>query len=483
MDNLKAKGITAFIWDFSRNLGTQGMGFVFSIFLARLLAPADFGLIAMVMVIIGIAGVFTDVGLGGALVQRKKILPVHYSSVFYFNISIGLILSLVTYFSAGAIGDFYKNDDLVPLAQVMSLSFVINAFSSVQGAKLRKELNYAVLAKIGFAASLLSGVVGVSLAFSGAGVWSLVAQTLTMGILHNIFIWSASKWVPSLQFSFKALVQLWGYGLRMFLAGLLDAVFTRLDYLIIGKLFMPETLGLFQRAKSLNLFVVRYTSASLMSVLFPVLSKIQNDLPRFQNVVLKTLGIISFITFLLLGGLYLVSEELIVLLYGGKWLPSVKFFKILVLSGFAYPVSALLVNVLSSRGKSKLFLRLEIYKKLLVCINIYVLVAWGIDIYLYGLIVKAVLGVSLNIFFASREIQLTFFEFVKPLVIQAVITVVAVLTTLSLVAVSGIDGSLLLILMKGLSFASIYFLVSWSFKTSSYSSFAGQVIPLVRARF
>ena len=304
-----------------------------------------------------------------------------------------------------------------------------------------------------------------------------------MGILRNIFIWSASKWVPSLQFSFKALVQLWGYGFRMFLAGLLDAVFTRLDYLIIGKLFMPETLGFFQRAKSLNLFVVRYSSASLMSVLFPVLSKIQNDLPRFQNIVLKTLGIISFITSLLLGGLYLVSEDLIVLLFGAKWLPSVKFFKILVLSGFGYPVSALLVNVLSSRGKSKLFLRLEIYKKLLVCINLYVLFAWGIDIYLYGLIVKAVLGVSLNIFFASREIQLKFFEFVKPLVIQAVITVVAVLTTLSLVAVSGIDGSLLLIFVNGLSFASIYFLVSWSFKTSSYSSFAGQVIPLVRARF
>jgi len=483
MDNLKAAGIKAFLWDFIGKISTQGMSFIVSIFLARLLEPSDFGLIAMVMVIIGIASVFTDIGLGGALIQRRKVLPVHYSSVFYFNIFAGLILTLITYFSAVWIGDFYNNDALIPLAQVMSLSFIINAFSSVQTSKLRKELNYSALTKASFMASLISGVVGVTLALNGFGVWSLVAQTLSMGIFYNILVWLISRWTPSLSFSFKALMQLWGFGFRMFLSGLLDAVFARLDFLIIGKLFMPATLGFFERAKTLNSVAVQYSSASLMAVLFPILSKVQNDLMRFQNIVIKMMGIISFIVFLLVGGLYIVSEELITLLFGDKWLPAVGYFQILVLSGFGYPVSALLVNVLASRGNSKAFLRLEIYKKLLVAINFYVLFVWGIELYLYGLIVTAVLGVSLNIFFASREISLSAFSFAQPMVVQAIISAIAVISTHTMVIVLGIEEGILSFFVKGLFFTSIFLLINYLFKTKSYYTLHEQLIPLLKQRF
>jgi len=483
LHNLKTKGVTAFFWDFSGKMAIQGMSFIFSIFLARLLAPADFGLIAMVMVIIGIASVFTDVGLGSALIQRKRVLPVHFSSVFYFNIFAGSILSLITYFSAGVIGDFYQNAKLVPLAQVMSLAFVINAFGSVQSSKLRKELNYSALTKVSFIASLVGGIMGVSLAFNGAGVWSLVAQTLSMGVTYNVLIWSASKWVPALLFSMKALKQLWVFGFRMFLSGLLEAIFTRLDYLIIGKLFLPATLGFFQRAKSLNQMIVTYSSSSLMNVLFPILSNIQNDLPRFQSIVMKVLGVISFITFLLLGTFYLISEELITLLFGDNWLPSVHFFKILVLSGFAYPVSALLVNILSSRGQSKIFLRLEIYKKVFVAINLFVLFSLGIDFYLYGLIATAILGLSLNIFFASNEIQLSFSCMVKPIIVQAVLAVIAVLTTQVIMEMLVMNQGLAVLIAESISFAFLYFLMSKLLKTSSYCSLAEQIIPLIKKRF
>ena len=181
-----------------------------------------------------------------------------------------------------------------------------------------------------------------------------------METFFNIFMESANSivglWIPD-----------------VFYRGCWTLFFIRLDFLIIGKLFPPATLGFFQRAKSLNSMVVQYSSGSLMSVLFPVLSKVKNDLPRFQSIVLKALGVISFIVFLLLGSLYLISEELIVLLFSAKWLQSVEFFKILVLSVFGLPISTLLVNVLSSRGNSKAFLRLEIYKKVIVTINFVVL--------------------------------------------------------------------------------------------------------------
>lgn len=463
-------------------MATHGMGFIVTIFLARLLEPSDFGLIAMIMVIIGIASVFTDVGLGAALIQRRRVRPIHYSSVFYFNVFIGSLLTIITYFSATWISEFYNNKELLPLTQVMSLSFLINAFSSVQSTRLRKELNYALLTKVGLISSLVSGGVGISLALLGFGVWSLVVQTLSAGIIYNILIWTAGHWKPSLEFSWKALTQLWGFGFRMFLSGMLDAIFTRLDFLIIGKLFPPETLGYFQRAKSLNGMVVRYSSGSLMAVLFPVLSKVQNDLPRFQNIIMKSLGIISFVVFLLLGGLYLISEELIILLFSDKWLPSVSFFKILVLSGFAYPISALLVNVLSSRGNSKAFLRLEIYKKLIASVNFMVLYFWGIEAFLYGLVVQATLGVSLNILFASREIILPFFSFVQPIVTQMAIAVVAVILTLFIIQNIELLG-ILMLMIKGSLFTLLYVLSNYILKTNSFEYFLEQTIPIIKKKF
>lgn len=478
MSDLRTKAINAFGWDFSGRLASHGMSFVVSIFLARLLEPSEFGLIAMVMVIIGMASIFTDIGLGGALIQRRRVLPVHYSSVFYFNVFAGLLLTCITYFSAGWIGEFYDNETLIPLAKILSLLFVINSFRSVQAVKLRKELNYQLLVKLGFTASLISGVIGVSLAFAGFGVWSLVAQSLTQGLVYNILIWSFGRWVPSMSFSFKALKQLWGFGFRMFLSGFLDAIFTRLDFLVIGKMFPAETLGFFQRAKSLNFMVVQYSSASLMSVLFPVLSEIQKDLPRFQNTVLKSLGIICFVVFLLLGGLYLVSAELITLLFGEKWLPSVRIFEVLVISGFALPISSLLVNVLSSRGNSKAFLRLEILKKILLTTNLVVLMIWGIEVYLYGLIVQATLGVSLNIHFAAREIKLSQGLFFKPIVVQALLSVVAIFVTLLVMSALGEWHDFLLLLFKGVVFALTYLAVNWLLDTNSFRDLQEQLIPI-----
>jgi len=482
MSSLKEQGTKAFLWDLGGTFMKNGMGFVISVFLARLLDPSDFGLLAMVMVIIGMAHVFVDIGLAAALIQRQKVLAVHYCSVFYFNILIASFLSLSTYFSASLISDFYNNAELIPLIEVMSLSFVIASLSSVQNVKLRKELNYALLTKINLIASLASGIIGVLLAFYGAGVWSLVAQTLLQGIINGILLWSAGNWRPSLLFSFKALRELWGYGFRMFLSGLLEAIFSRIDYLIIGKLFEATALGFFQRAKSLNFFVISYSSQSLMRVLFPVLSKIQDDLPRFQNVVIKALGIICFITFMLLGGLYLISEELIVLLFGEKWLPSVEYFKLLALAGYAYPVSALLVNILSSRGNSKAFLRLEIYKKLIASGNFVVLYYYGIDTFLHTMIIMVIFSVSLNIIFVSREISLPFFKFAKPILTQAGLAVISVIFVLFISQNLALMDIIMLII-KGSAFTVLYIGFNYLLKTSSFQYVLEQLMPIIKKKF
>lgn len=477
MSNLKAQGTQAFIWDFSGKMAMQGTGFIVSIFLARLLEPSDFGLIAMVMVIMGIAGIFSDVGLGGALVQRKRVLSIHYSSVFYFNVVVASILSLLTYLAAPLIASFYNNPELILLTQVLSVLFILGSVNSVHVVQLRKELNFKTLTKISFTSSLLGGAIGVFLAFQGAGVWSLVTQQLVSSIVSGVLIWNASKWRPSLAFSFKALFQLWGFGFRMFLSGLLDSIFTRLDTIIIGRLFPAAILGFFQRAKSLDQLVISYASGSLMGVLFPVLSKVKNDLPRFQNIIVKSLGIICFVTSFLLGILFLTSEELIVMLFSEKWLPSVQFFQILVLSGFAYPLSSLLVNVLSSRGNSKAFLRLEIYKKIIAGLNLYIGFLWGIEGYLYGLVMASSLAVYLNIIFASREIKIPQLNFIQPILVQASIGFVSAFI-IWYINVHLDYVNIIKFLIKSFEFSLLYLGLNYFLKIKSYQYFMEQFYPI-----
>ncbi len=474
MNDLKQKGLKALIWDVLGKLGTHASSFIVTIILARLLEPSDFGLIAIIMVIVSLATIFSDVGLGGALIQRKQLHQVHYSSVFFFNITAGLALTLLTFFSASQIAEFYNNEQLIPVVQATSFLFVISAFHAVQTVILKKELRYEVLTKVNLTASIASGIIGVALAFAGAGVWSLVAQLISRELIINIVIWSKTHWIPRIAFSFKALKQLWSYGMNMFLAEMLDTLYEKADYLIIGKLFPAATLGFFHQAKQLNNFVIEYSAGSLMSVLFPVLSKIQNDLAKFQRVVHKSTGIISFITFLLLGGLYLVADELIVFLLGDKWIPSIIYFKIILLSGFAFPISALMVNVLSSRGKSKDFLRLEIYKKIIQTCSLVVLYFFGIQVFLYSLVVSSLLGTSLNIHFATREINIPFISIAKPLVTQAVITVVIVLF-IQLGAKQLQFSGFLLMLIKGLSFLFAYIAVNWLFHIKSFEMIKEQL--------
>ncbi len=478
MNTLKVKGTKAFIWDFFGKLATHGSGFIVSIFLARLLAPEDFGLIAMIMVIVSIAQVFTDVGLGSALIQRRRVLAVHYSSVFYFNIFIGAVLTLITFLSAQSIANFYDNQLLLPLTQVISFSFLINSFGSIQSSKLRKELNYQEITKASFLASLFSGIVGVVMAYSDYGIWSLVSQILLFEIFYVVLIWKFSSWKPILEFSHKALVQLWGFGFRMFLAAALNEFFARLDFIVIGKLFPPATLGFFQRAKSLNSMVIQYSSGSLMSVLFPLLSKVQKDLPRFQHIILKGLGLINFVVFLLLGSLYLVSEELIVILFGDKWISSAEYFKIMIMSGFSYPISSLLVSALSSRGNSKDFLQLEILKKVLLIFSFTILFYYGILSYMYSLVFTAILAVTLNVYYVSKEIHLKKLELLLPMIKQMLITVISV----SIVLIINLEvylGDFMMLLIKDTEFLFIYLLINISLKVGSYQYFMDEFKPLL----
>lgn len=482
MNNIRIKGREAFFWDFSGKIAMQGVSFIVSIFLARLLEPSDFGLIAIVMVFIAFTGIFVDMGLGTALIQRKRLLSVHYSSVFYFNILIAILFTLLLSGLSFLIALFYKNEILVSIIQVMSILFIINALGSVQTIIFRKNLDFKLLAKISFISAFISGMVGIFLALYDFGVWSLVSQIILMSVILNSLLYIFGSWRPRQEFSLKALKQLWGFGFPMFLASLISSIFEKLDYLIIARLFNFTILGYYQRAVALDRLIITYSSSSLMSILFPLLSKIQNNLKQFQLIVVKFYSILNFIVFFLLGLFYLIAEELIRLLFSEKWLLSVTYFEILLLGGFVYPLSALLVNILSSRGKSKAYLKLEIYKRLILLSNFLVAFQWGVIGYLYGLVIVSVLSLYLNILFASREIMLPIKVFVLPIIIQIVIVIPSVSLVFFLVTFLNYDYSIILFI-KMLLFIAIYLMFNHIFQLKSYLYFKIEIEVILKELF
>lgn len=405
MSTLKQRSAKAFAWNMVGKFSNQGIGFVISIFLARLLVPEDFGMLAMVNVVIGLAAVLVDMGLGSALIQRQNVKEEHYGSVFYFNVAVGTTLFLLFFLSSGLVAQFYERPDLKPVMQVMSLNFIISSFCNVQRTWLRKQLKYSVLTKSQIWGMATGGITGVSLAFLNFGVWALVAQSLISGLTNNIYVYFFTGWKPKLILKKDALKELWGFGFNMFLSGLLDTIYRQLDSLIIGKLFSPATLGQYFRAKSLNQFIINYTSGSLMSILFPVLSEIQHQEERYKNVVRRSFHILNFAVFFILGFLFLTAQDIIVILFSEKWLPSVEYFRIIVLAGFVYPFSALLVNIVSSKGNSRAFLKLEIWKKIVVGIAFAVGFWFGLIGFLYAKLIASIFSLDFNIRFAAKEMK------------------------------------------------------------------------------
>lgn len=420
MDDLIQKGSKAFTWDFVGNLINQGSSFIISIFLARLLTPADFGLLGMAVVFIGFSEAFIDFGFSNALIQKKNTTAEQFSTVFYLNLSIGALLTTIMFFSSGFIAEFYKNSKLINIVQVLSVLFIISSFNLVQKAQLTRKLRFDILTKTDIVSSAISGTVGVIMAFAGFGVWSLVSKNILGALLRVIIIWNYSDWRPQRYFNLRSIKEHANYGYKMFLSGFLNNIYSKVDVLIIGKFFSATSLGLYYRAQSFHQLIVRYTSSSLSKVLFPVYSEIQNDVVRVKEITSKLLNLLSFIIFGLTGLIYLCGEDLIVLLFGSKWIPAVPYFKILILCAFSYPVSSVLVTVISGLGNSRAFLKAEIVKKILLTVGIPVGFYFGIEGYLYALVCIGFLGTSVNMWYVKKQIKYTLREQYKDVFIYLI---------------------------------------------------------------
>jgi len=404
-DTLKNKTIGALFWSFFERISQNGIQFVIAIILARLLAPAEFGLIAMLTIFMAVAQSFIDSGFGQALIQKKNATHIDECSIFYFNILVGFLAAGLLCLAAPWIAGFYNQPLLVPLTCVLSLNLIINAFGMVQTVLLTKHIDFKTQLKVSVIATFFSGTIGVTMALNGFGVWSLVAQSLGSNFFRTILLWFFNTWRPSLIFSYASLRGMFAFGSRLLASGLLDTVFRNIYFVVIGKLFSPIALGFYSRAKKLQQLPVNNISSIVSRVTFPVFSSVQDDKPRLKRGVRKALIMLVMINFPMMIGLAIVAKPLVLVLLTEKWLPCVPYLQLLCVVGMLYPLHVINCNVLIAQGRSDLLFRLEILKKILIVIAITISYRWGIMAMIYGQIATSSLAYFLNAYYTGKMLD------------------------------------------------------------------------------
>lgn len=383
-------------WRMLERLGTQGMGFVVSIVLARLLQPKDFGTITLITVFIALAGVFVSGGFGSALVQKKEVNEQDYNSVFYLSLAVAVLLYGVLFVSSPWIAGFYKEPVLVGVLRLLSLTVIVGAVNSIQNVVLTREMKFELSFKVSMISTVCSGVVGVGMAYGGYGVWALVGSALTAQVASTVVLWIIVDWRPRVMFSLAAIHQMFGFSSKLLVSGLLDTLFNNLYNLIIGKLFNPVVLGFYSRGQSIPNVVMSSVQGTISGVIFPALSSCQHDKVRVKEIVRRMIKSTCFLVFPLMFGLAAVAKPLVLILLTDKWLPCVPFLQLSCISFAFWPVHVANLQAIMALGRSDIFLTLEVIKKSLVVIIIISTFKFGIMAMVIGQVIGSFFSLLIN---------------------------------------------------------------------------------------
>jgi O-antigen/teichoic acid export membrane protein len=400
--SLKQKTVSGLAWSFIDNFVNLGIQFIVGVILARLLSPNEFGLIGMLTIFIAVSQSFIDSGFKQALIRKKDPTQADYSTVFYYNMLLGIITYLLLFISADLIGRFFNEPQLKQLIRVLGLSLIINAFCIIQQTLLAKRIDFRLQAKISIISSVVSGAVAIIMAFAGYGVWSLVIKTITTYLVISILIWVLNEWRPSLIFSVSSIRELFAFGSNLLISGLIDTIYRNVYYIVIGKYFSARELGYYTTAEQFNNLPSSNLSTVVQRVSYPVLSSIKEDMPKLREAYKKLIKSTMFICFVLMLGLFAVSRNLILALIGLKWETSIVYLQMLCFVGMFHPLHALNLNMLQVEGRSDLFLRIEIIKKTLAVPVIIVGVFLGIKALIISMIIVNIFAYFLNSHWSGR---------------------------------------------------------------------------------
>jgi teichuronic acid exporter len=403
--SLRQKTISGLTWSFIDSFASQGMQFMIGIILARLLSPKEFGLIGIIIIFTAISQSFVDSGFSKALIRKNDCGQEHYSTAFYFNCAVGGLVYFALFLLAQPISSFFGEPQLVLLVRVLGISLIINSVGLVQKTILTKNIDFKLQTKISIIATLISGIIGVGMAFCGWGVWSLVWKTLSSNVVSVSLFWFWSTWRPARLFNMHAFREMFDFGSKLLASGLIDTIYRNIYYLVIGKYFSAVDLGYFTRADEFRNIPSADVTTVIERVSYPVLSNIENDPKRLKAVYKKLITCTMLISFVLMVGMAAVAKPMVITLIGEKWLPCVPYLQPLCFVGMLYPLHALNLNMLTLRGRSDLFLRLEVIKKILAIPTIIIGVFFGIKVMIVGMFINSVIAYFLNSCWSGRMVD------------------------------------------------------------------------------
>lgn len=414
-DNLKAKATRGLFWSSVDRFSSQGVSFVFSIFLARILTPSDYGIVAMIVVFMAVAQAFVDSGFSSALIRKPHLSEADKSTAFYFNIIVGVVCYGILFLISPLVADFYDEPLLSPIIKVTGLSIIFNSLCVVQRALFTIAVDFRSQAIISLICTIVSGVIGLVMAYHGFGVWALVVQSTGSALFNCMLLWLFSRWRPVTGFSKTSFRYLFNFGSKVLGSGLLDTLYNNAYPIVIGKFYNPIQLGLFSRAQGYASLPSSNITGILQRVTFPVLSLMQNDDEKLASNYRRILRVSAFVVFPSMLMLAAVATPLIRVMITSKWDGCVQFLQLLSLAMMWYPIHAINLNLLQVKGRSDLFLKLELYKKLLGVLILSCTIPMGVMGMCWGLVIGSILSLGINTYYTGTLIRVGFLKQVRDL--------------------------------------------------------------------
>lgn len=408
--NLKDKTVKGGVWSAIDYIARYGISFIVGIVLARLLTPDDYGLIGIITIFITLFNYIVDGGLGAALIRKIDTDDDDYSTLFIANLVISFFLAFLLVLIAPLVAVFFAREQLTLMTQVMSVIIILDSLSIVQKVRLTKKIDFKTQTKVSVSAALISGTIGVSMAYFGFEVWALVGQQISSSLFNTIFLWIYNKWVPRLVFRFERFKEMWQFGWKLLVSSIMGSLWDNLYSVIIAKNYSTVTLGFYSRANQFASLCPSTINSVVQRVSYPVLCNFQTDYVQLKQAYSRVIRVSMLPSFVLALGLAACTESFIEVLIGEQWLPCVPYLQILCFSLMLYPLHALNINVLQVVGRSDLTLILRIVKTALATIPLLIGIFFNIYYMLWGSVAVGFLSYLVNAYFPSKLISYTMKE-------------------------------------------------------------------------
>lgn len=481
MSNLKEQVLSGVIWTLIQSIGSKGLSFIVLLLLAKLLSPDDFGLIGMLMIFIQISETIIEGGFNLALLQKKNIDDIDYSSVFWINFFASIFLYIIIFFFAPLIAKFYEQEILTSLVRVVSIVIIINSFCLIQETKLTKDINFKALTLAHLPSIIISGTIGVLMALKGFGVWSLVIYQIFSRFTYAIQIWFISKWKPLIIIDFSRVKTLFSFGANILISNILHVFYINSFNVILGRFYQPKVVGYYQNSFNITSVPSATLTGVLSKVIFPTFATIQDDNEKLKLGYKKVIQQAFFWITPLYIFAGILAQPLFEFLFNPSWIPSVPYFKWLCVVAIFSPLVTYNLTIINIKGKSKLFLKLEVYRKVLTIIGMISVMKIGIMAMLFMRALSELVSYLIFSYYGGRLINYKTLQQLKDLLQTSIICFLSGLVVYFtyLFMLNEVDNLLMLIISSLLGFIS-YFFMAFITKNEAMIEFKFTLIKILK---